>query len=229
MATLSILGLYNFDNSIFDGFRVPENVEKETAVNNILMECAELEIIYTNPEFMKFAITNWTNKEFAVWDDLQKTKEYEYNPIWNKDGTVIETETRDLTKRDTGTGNKTTIEDIKVNVDTTGKNDGNGDSENSVMGYNSTEYEKKDLNESTSHADYEDHVINKGDNTIKNDEERNFTETDTGTITHERRETGNIGVTTTQTMIKEQREIVQFNIYDYILESFKRRFCILVY
>lgn len=54
---------------------------------------------------------------------------------------------------------------------------------------------------------------------------------DTGTV--ETRRTGNakgnIGVTTAQQMIEEERAVVQFNIYDYIVDSFKKRFCILVY
>ena len=50
---------------------------------------------------------------------------------------------------------------------------------------------------------------------------------DNGTITRE--ESGNIGVTTTQAMIKEQREIVQFNLYDYMLQQFKRQFCVMIY
>lgn len=40
---------------------------------------------------------------------------------------------------------------------------------------------------------------------------------------------GNIGVTTTQEMIKEQRDVVKLNIYDYIIESFIKRFCIMIY
>ena len=226
---LSILGLYNWDASVFEGFRTPENVDRQTAIDNILMECAELEIIYPSFEMMKFAIKNWTDKEYTVWEELQKTKEYVYNPIWNKDGNVTETETRNLTKRDAGSGSKTTTEDLLTTIDTTGENSGEGDSENSIMGYNSTNYEKKDKNESSSSAEYEDHVTNTGDNTITHADSHDYTETDTGTITHTRTETGNIGVTTTQQMIKEQREVVQFNIYDFILESFKKRFCLMVY
>lgn len=45
----------------------------------------------------------------------------------------------------------------------------------------------------------------------------------------ERVEQGNIGVTTSQQMIREQREIVQFNLYHYITQSFKERFCVMVY
>lgn len=40
---------------------------------------------------------------------------------------------------------------------------------------------------------------------------------------------GNIGVTTTQQMIEQQRKIVTYNIIDTIVEDFKRQFCILVY
>lgn len=46
---------------------------------------------------------------------------------------------------------------------------------------------------------------------------------------HELHAHGNIGVTTTQDMIRQQREIDLFNIYDIIIEDFKMRFCILVY
>ena len=40
---------------------------------------------------------------------------------------------------------------------------------------------------------------------------------------------GNIGVTTTQKLVREERDIDLFNLYDIIIEDFKMRFCILVY
>ena len=46
---------------------------------------------------------------------------------------------------------------------------------------------------------------------------------------HELHAHGNIGVTTTQKLIREQRDIDLFNLYDIIIEDFKMRFCILVY
>ena len=51
----------------------------------------------------------------------------------------------------------------------------------------------------------------------------------TGNAKTKRTETGNIGVTTTQQMIKEERDISDFNIYGYIADSFKNEFCVLVY
>lgn len=40
---------------------------------------------------------------------------------------------------------------------------------------------------------------------------------------------GNIGVTTTQQMIQQEREIVQFNLMRQIIDEFIERFCLLVY
>ena len=55
--------------------------------------------------------------------------------------------------------------------------------------------------------------------------QESFNKTDSETI----RAHGNIGVTTTMQMIREQRDIVKFNLYDIITEEFKLRFCVLVY
>ena len=40
---------------------------------------------------------------------------------------------------------------------------------------------------------------------------------------------GNIGVMSTQDMIRQERDVDLFNIYDIIIEDFKMRFCLLIY
>ena len=55
----------------------------------------------------------------------------------------------------------------------------------------------------------------------------NRSTSDNGTIT--RRETGNIGVQTTQSMVEEQRKLVQFNLYHTIADAFKEYFCVMIY
>ena len=40
---------------------------------------------------------------------------------------------------------------------------------------------------------------------------------------------GNQGITSTQQLIKEEREVSQFSLYDIIISEFKTRFCLLVY
>ena len=50
-----------------------------------------------------------------------------------------------------------------------------------------------------------------------------------GDETYHSRVRGNIGITTVQKMIGEQRNVVRFNIVDEIAGSFRRKFCIEVY
>lgn len=58
-----------------------------------------------------------------------------------------------------------------------------------------------------------------------NVETRNFDDT----FTANRHITGNIGVMTTQDMIKQEREIALFDIIDVIVADYKSEFCILIY
>ncbi len=43
------------------------------------------------------------------------------------------------------------------------------------------------------------------------------------------RRTGNIGVTSSQQLLKEQREVADFSTVYYIINSFKKRFCVMIY
>lgn len=162
---LTILGLYEYNEDIFQGFNVPDGMDRETALNEILLQCGNLELIYPSYNILKLAITNWSKVELPIWTKLYNSENFDYNPIWNVDGTVTEV------------------------LD--------GDFIGSTKGYNETNWLEN----------------NKG-------------QTD-NTITTTR--TGNIGVTTTQKMITEEREVSDFSTIKYIVESFKKRFCIMIY
>ena len=127
---ISILTLYQIDDTLFDNMELPArpftdrgyddlfltgwNLNKDTLVENLLMELAELNVLYTDPAFMKYAITTWSKKNKAVWQALYETLFFKYNPIWNKDGTLKHTaeETRNLANGLTisGTGSGTMSE-----------------------------------------------------------------------------------------------------------------------
>ena len=89
-STLDLLGLYNYHPSLFDEFDIPEQLDKTVLTENLLMESAEMEVIYPDADFMQMAIGSWSRKMLHVWEELYATTQYEYNPIWNKDGTIKE-------------------------------------------------------------------------------------------------------------------------------------------
>lgn len=109
--TLSILGMYNYDNSIFDLLVLPDEVDRDVIVDNILMECAELELIYTDWDFMRFAIGQWSKKELRRWNDYAKVLAVDgYDPfaVYQRNGNYTDTTTRDLTYKADGTNTNST-------------------------------------------------------------------------------------------------------------------------
>lgn len=170
---LSIMGLYEYDNNLFQGLQLPEGLDREAVINEILLQCAELEIVYPNIDIMKLAITTWSAANQYTWEKLYDTMVVEYNPIWNVDATVV------------------------IDRDTSG----HGDATDAVKGFNSDTWAESDKTDSDSWA-VED-----------------VTET----------RTGNIGVTTTQSMIEQERKVAEFNMISFIAQSFKQRFCLLIY
>jgi hypothetical protein len=213
--------MYNYDKTVLDLMQIPEALDRESFIDNLLMETAEMELLYNNVGFLKQAIGSWSKKNITVWNELFDTTQYEYNPIWNKDGKTIETETRDLAGTDHTTDNTDRIDNLQ-DKETRNLQD---ETLESVYGFNSS----SDAPANKVKADYTGTDTN--DHTGRQDVDRTFDKstTDTGTIKHERTEQGNIGLTSTQQLIQEQREVVKLNLMDIIIKDFIQRFCIGVY
>lgn len=224
MATLTLMGLYNADEHIFDNMResIPEEVNADDLINNILLETAELEILYSTSSFMKIALGIWSKKEAPVWRDMYKSTVQEYNPIHNYDRyeTYTDTRTPDITRASTGESEGTGTQK------STQAYTGSDNAEHGVWAYNETEeFEPADSNKN----DTSSTTINNGELTNKLQSTVQEKETGTETTEHTAHLYGNIGVTTTTQMLQEYRESVQFTVIDFITQSFKKRFCLCVY
>ena len=182
---ISILGMYEYDNAIFNELSVPEGLNRDDVINNILIECAELEVVYPESETLKKAIGIWARSCQYTWERLFNSINIDYNPIWNVDANI--------TDQENITGDRTI-----------GRN---GENIKSVKGFNETSW-----------ADAEKNTITENVND-NSGTDRIYTQ----------RRTGNIGVTTSQQMLREEREIATFNLINYITQEFKKRFCLLVY
>lgn len=213
-ATLSILGLYQYDNTVFDNLNLPEAVDGQLLIDNLIIECAELELLYPDGDFMKTMIGVWSEKELPTWERIAELSALEYNPIENYDRRedAVDTENR---KRDTSrTDNITNTSN--------GNSVNNSDTINRVAGFNTDITGVKDK----STANNVSTVNNSGES------HQNVTEgeTDNSGRTHSSRIHGNIGVTTPAQMITSEMELApQLNVINYIINSFKQRFCLLVY
>jgi len=96
---LSIIALYNYDNTIFNGIAdfLPvapsdpeisvtdfEPIDPETLLNNIMFVCGELELLYSKPDVFKRFFLMWCRKNKKVWQNLYDTMYYRYDPLFSK-------------------------------------------------------------------------------------------------------------------------------------------------
>ena len=84
-ATLSILSLYAYDNTIFDDMDLPEDIDRQTIIDKICFDNAELSLLYIDPDAMKLLIKNWSTVECPNWERIAEALAAEYSPIENYD------------------------------------------------------------------------------------------------------------------------------------------------
>ena len=183
MATLSLLGLCSYDESLLDGlienlpskYGIPSGyvdsyytdviIDPETVVENLLVECSEFEILYSDFNALKRIIKIWSAKEKPVWQKMYNTICYKYNPIWNKDGKSVWTERQSTTGKKTETekgskttnANGTTNDEFTSTSNTTNKTTGTGtntrtgsdETTGKVSAYDSTDFQNREKTNST--------------------------------------------------------------------------------
>ena len=69
-SNLSVIGLYNYSENLFNGLSLPAGMtddDKSVLIDNILFECADLEVLYPSWEFMYRAISSWSKKQLPTW------------------------------------------------------------------------------------------------------------------------------------------------------------------
>nr|DAG49539.1 MAG TPA: hypothetical protein [Caudoviricetes sp.] len=240
-ANLTLCGIYSWDNTIFEGLTVPATVERDALVNNILLECSELEVLYPDPDFLKIAIGSWASARQAAWKHYAKLEEVEYSPIENtdkyEDHTVTDSETESGTidesgQQTTGVNQQDSTSGHSLTGVTRTQQGNNTDS---VSAFDTESFSNKnkqtsdvDENSDTNYSASSDSKIARTDTTAHN--------TDTSTNKHRNfthRETvhahGNIGVTTNQQMMTQEVEFWKWDFIKQISNEFRQRFCVSVY
>lgn len=193
----SLIGMYIIYPQLFENLELPETIDKEVAINNILLKCGEFEVLYAAPHFLANMIGVWSKCKRYHFDTLANTTTLEYNPIENYDRfeDFEETSENQNSGSSTASGNSS------------------GNSEKSVAGFESGKYVGSEKNSSNDISSSSSSAKNSG----------------SSTTTHSLHMHGNIGITSSQDMIMQEREIANFSVYDTIADEFKREFCIVVY
>lgn len=154
-ATLSILGLLEMDETILNGIILPSGLSLDTLKNNIILECAELEVIYSAPSFFRWAVDCWAIKEFPVWERMWNAIQTEYNPLENYDRTETTTETGTHSKEESITeSGHTTAENTLTESGSYSKEDHDTDTTDKDSSSSGTTHSESESNTSSDHFVY---------------------------------------------------------------------------
>ena len=250
----------NFQNQIeylptmFDDITLPDDLDRETVISNIVKRCGLLSPVYSEPVLMKEAIDLWFASNQWTLEHLINIIKAEYSPIENTDRYDEQTrtiskeldrddtfnETQTLAKNSTDTLTRTGTDTLKTDVETTV--DASNEVIDSVSPYDSNSWsnssKRTEDNDSTSTTDGTER------RTLNTTEQRSLggsdTQTHGGTNSRDESEDttdhftqhmhGNIGVTTNQEMISQELDLLQkFHIYDWIAMQIEADLFIMLY
>lgn len=203
--TISLIGMYDYDNTLFDLMSLPEDIDKQTLIDTILLRSGEFEVLYSDPAFLKYSIGAWSRKWSNTFDRWNKALKLEYNPLenydrqedWTDGGSASGTESGTSSGNTSGTTSSTTSNNVSADdaVDFTPK----------------------------------DQTVVSGTDSTNSSGTSSLTKSDTHNNTHSGRVHGNIGVTTSQQMLQSELDIGYWNIYEKITDVFLTEFVLPIY
>ena len=223
---LTLIGLYNFDSSLFDSLTLPEDFDKQTFIDSLLIEHGEKCVLYSNPDFMKYSIGAWGRKWALELERIAQALKAEYDPIYNYDRheEYTDNEGRKLTST-TNAGHKATD---SPDFDVIRETNDNAVTENQTSAYNSSSYQPEsktivDGGKETATTKGKTQNLAETSNSKTDDAEtRNFS--------HKAHLYGNIGVTTSAAMVSEVvQQRFKYNLYGTAARLFANELLIGIY
>ena len=193
--------MLNMNDDLFKNLSLPEELDKSTLTNNILLRGGEFEVMYADPTAMQSIIGIWSDKMQPTFTRWVNALKIEYAPLENYDRFEHWIDETD------GTGSAESSGSVNT---TTGDT-----SELTKSAYDQSTYSpyEKTINDGTVGTTTSDTT----GTTMSNDSE------------HNGRIHGNIGVTTSQQMLEQELNLGYWNVYEKITELFLQEFVIPVY
>lgn len=222
---LQISDFYDYDKTLFDGVTLPDGMDKDTLIDYILMYCGDSEVRYGEPTLFKRFMNAWFRVNKKQFERIWFTINAEYNPLENlrrEEG--IE---RDRTEAENTTNNSS----VSSSSEADGTDSRSGQEEKSndrfVSAFDSTSLQPRDSEDETGSNSESGTTHSESSSESSGNATGSRDNTEHESIRHYAH--GSIGVTTTQTMVKQEREIADFDLYYYIAMKFEDEFTVPVY
>lgn len=178
---------------------------KDLYTSRLRLHCGQFDTLFSSVEEFHRYHCEWLRLNSPIWGRYMRTLAVKYNLIHNTDKTQEET----IESSNTGSGTSSSNDKSSRSA--------SGNTLHQLSAANQTDFHNKDKDssESTENGSSEQNQTHSSENTTS--------------VTHKIRAYGNIGVTTNQQMIKEEREMLKFNLLNKIIDDFKKEMCLLIY
>ena len=198
-------------------YTLDNRINRETLNKVIIRELGTMRPFSTDTTVFKFMLDNFFDKWNYNIGKLIDTMYYEYNPIGNKNlnRALTETEHRESTADIDNTDTYTTNTENTEDTDTTDTR--------TVSAYDNPNYQPKERDTGTKDTTIQNDVEHSGETTSDISSDVNTQHGLNESIS------GKDGDESYQTLIEQERELAQFNIYDWILKQMRKELFLLVY
>lgn len=217
-ADVSILRIRPGENEIFgEGFN---DFLKEVPLayfSKLIRNCGDFETLFNNAAEFLAEHNQWCRARLYMWEKQLRTVAISYNLIHNTDKTQEETITEISRSTGDNTGSSETV------GESTAAANSNMDNLHQISAANQTNFHNKNKDVVT---EYDSSSANTNEHTKTKNE---FSDEKESEIIHKIRAYGNIGVTTNQQMLKEERESALYDVVALMVDDFKKEFCIMIY
>lgn len=236
---LTLIGLYNYDDTLFDNLSLPSAYDRQTFLDVLLMEQGEKRVAFPDFDFMKFSIGAWSRKWSESLEKIAAALIAEYNPIQNYDRYEEWTEHEEgdykNNVKDGGTDSRVNSGTIVTdNTGTSTETTNNMTTERTVSAFNESAYqpdEKNTVNGSVTTTPNTKETV-----TPNTTERQQYGKTEDGSgddrrdRRHDAHIYGNIGVTTSQQMIGAEIDLRKDqNMYAIACELFANDLLLMLY
>lgn len=242
MARITLYGMIQYNPNLFRNIVLPEGIEHNLLVNEIISKSGDLFPYYQVPDILKQNIDYWFLRRKYDFEMMYKALHADYNPIENynryealdrdyrsggSDSTNRKYENTGNSTDTTTLGSSTTLEHGLQTAT---------DSAENISAFNSSDYVPRSKEIGTTKNSGKDITSSSGSD--KNENNTKSTSKDISSITYgstrDENENnhihGNIGVTTNQQMIEAEEEMrKKYDLYKMIAELFEREFIVQLY
>lgn len=214
MTRITLYGFYQYDNTLFDDVVLPDGMDKDILISDIIRTSGDLYPYHQIPQRLKRNITVWFSRRLFDFECMYKAMRTEYDPFENYDR--IENTRR--VYQNSGQDKEVST----LGSTTTSKHTGNDSAETQVSAYNQAEYSNRDKETQTYNSSTA--TTGSGSDVVRTEYGSRRVESE------EMHAHGNIGVDSNQHMIEQEMELrARYDLYRIITMEFEREFLIQIY